>query len=259
MPAPAHPPVTDPAVTDPAVTDPAVTDPPVTDPPVTDPAVTDPAVTDPAVTDPADPLPTTPPVKDAVLPVKPAAPDLSLADAALPGGTLPGAALPGAAPPSQDPAPAVPGVESVSNVPPDCPVIDPAVAAPRNATAAPAIGLLGSALYLPALDRAVVDNAAAPATDPPPAGSLPGGSVPSPGKDHHSPWPNGTGLPAPDALPAAPGSGSGNTLSSGGPASGAAWLPSPYLVIPTAGTDPISGPLQHVHSAVAADPGSSPD
>jgi hypothetical protein len=30
-------------------------------------------------------------------------------------------------------------------------------------------------------------------------------------------------------------------------------------VIPTAGAEPIRGPLQHVHSAVAADPGSSPD
>jgi hypothetical protein len=72
------------------------------------------------------------------------------------------------------------------------------------------------------------------------------------------PLPNGTGLPAPNALPAAPGSGSGNTLSSG-LGSAAAWLPNQYLVIPTAGAEPIRGPLQHVHSAVAADPGSSPD
>ncbi|WP_144674192.1 hypothetical protein [Arthrobacter sp. U41] len=121
---------------------------------------------------------------------------------------------------------------------------------------------LGTVLSLPVLAEEVGLTAkgqqagsappqeAAPAETAPPAPS---------GNDRPGPMPNGTGLPTPNALPAAPGSGTGNTASSGGPGCGAAWLPNQYLVIPTAGAEPVRGPLQHVHSADAADPGSSPD
>ncbi|MCB5274204.1 hypothetical protein BJG92_01733 [Arthrobacter sp. SO5] len=100
----------------------------------------------------------------------------------------------------------------------------------------------------------------APPAAPPvlPAGGA-GDTKPPAGHDDPNPWHGGTGLPAPNALPAAPGSGSGNMHSSNGPSGAAAWIPNLYLVIPTAGADAIRGPLQHEHSAVSADPGSSPD
>lgn len=159
-------------------------------------------------------------------------------------------------------APVVPAALPAADVPADCDVSGEALSGLQEGTAGRNTDFFGAALYLPVLDTEIL-----PAGDghhpgsAPPAGSAPGGTAPEApdGKERPGPWPNGTGLPTPNALPAAPGSGSANTLTSGGPGSAAAWLPSQYLVIPTAGTEPIRGPLQHVHSAVAADPGSSPD
>ncbi|KUM37066.1 hypothetical protein AR539_07010 [Arthrobacter sp. EPSL27] len=154
--------------------------------------------------------------------------------------------------------PALPAAE----IPADCDVSGEALSGLQEGATGRDTDFFGAALYLPVLDAEIL-----PAGDghhagsAPPAGSAPGGTAPEApeGKERPGPWPNGTGLPAPNALPAAPGSGSANTLTSGGPGSAAAWLPSQYLVIPTSGSEPIRGPLQHVHSAVAADPGSSPD
>ena len=196
-----------------------------------------------------DPLLAGPTLTDVVPPTEPAVPDLGLLDAVVLSPT------PVAVPPDL-----VPALES--DVPADCNVTEDRLTALQEPAPAPDLEVFGTPVYLTALDTAVLPRAdGQPAGSAPPAGATPEGTVPPApaGKDSPTPWPNGTGLPAPDALPAAPGSGSGNTASSGGPAGGAAWLPSPYLVIPTAGADPIRGPLQHVHSAVAADPGSSPD
>lgn len=99
-----------------------------------------------------------------------------------------------------------------------------------------------------------------PAGVPPTSSSPDGSKSPSPvGKTPRTPLPTGKDLPGPDALPAAPGSGSGKSISSGGQCSGAAWLPSLYLITPTAAAEPVRGPLQHAYSAAAADRGSSPD
>ncbi|WP_395402283.1 hypothetical protein ACHMXB_01830 [Arthrobacter sp. UC242_113] len=65
--------------------------------------------------------------------------------------------------------------------------------------------------------------------------------------------------PSPEALLPAPASGSGSGTSSGGPSASAAWLNSPFEYLPLMGFVPVSGPLQHVPSPVAIDPGSSPD
>lgn len=195
-----------------------------------------------------DPLPAGPTLTDVVPPTEPTVPDLGLLDAVV---LTPG--------PVAVPADLVP--TAGSDVPADCTVTEDRLTALQEPAPAPDIEVFGTPVYLPALDTAVRPSAEQPAGSAPPAGATPEGTVPPAptGNDSPTPWPNGTGLPAPDALPAAPGSGSGNTTASGGPAGGAAWLPSPYLVMPTAGADPIRGPLQHVHSAVAADPGSSPD
>ncbi|WP_226762006.1 hypothetical protein [Arthrobacter sp. SO3] len=235
---------------------PVVTDPaldltlPVIDPALPVPAPADPLVTDPLVTDPLQAVPVVP---VGVETAGPAVPDLAVLDMVV----AVDAVLP--APVGAPPDP----VGAASETPPDCKVTAEALAVVQGASPAPGTEFFGSALYLPALDSIPVhlSGTGQASTSVPPAGSAPGGTAPPAPTGHNnpSPWPNGTGLPAPNALPAAPGSGSGNTVSSGGPGGGAAWLPSPYLVIPTTGADPISGPLQHVHSADAADPGSSPD
>ncbi|HEY1158160.1 MAG TPA: hypothetical protein VGE95_17965, partial [Arthrobacter sp.] len=62
-----------------------------------------------------------------------------------------------------------------------------------------------------------------------------------------------------EALLPAPASGSGSGASSGGPSASAAWLNSPFEYLPLMGFVPVRGPLQHVPSPVAIDPGSSPD
>lgn len=243
------PPVVAPMPTPPA-THPAL-DPtlPVIDPRLPVPVPANPKVTDPLVT---DPLQAGPVVPDGIATAGPAVPDGTLRDVVLKVEPV----LP--APVSVPPDP----LGAASQTPPDCKATAEALAGVQGPSPAPGTELFGSALYLPALASPVHPTApgVAPASLPP-AGSGPGGTAPLAPTHHNdpSPWPNGTGLPAPNALPAAPGSGSGNTVSAGGPGGGAAWLPSPYLVIPTGGADPIRGPLQHVHSAVAADPGSSPD
>ena len=61
-------------------------------------------------------------------------------------------------------------------------------------------------------------------------------------------------------LPIPPsGSGSANGQSSGGPFASAAWLTGPFEHLPPAGLLPVSGPLQHIPSPIALEPGSSPD
>ncbi|MFF2318876.1 hypothetical protein ACFVTE_21735 [Arthrobacter sp. NPDC058097] len=86
-----------------------------------------------------------------------------------------------------------------------------------------------------------------------PTGSAPkipaGGDSPS----------GGDNTPSPEALLPSPASGSGSGTSSGGPSASAAWLNSPFEYLPLMGFVPVSGPLQHVPSPVAIDPGSSPD
>ncbi|MGO4192079.1 hypothetical protein AB4Y67_10460 [Arthrobacter sp. YAF17] len=201
--------------------------------PVPEPTV--PAVTDPL---PAEPVTVPAPSTD------PTGLDLALLDVAVPA-----------------PAPADTPVAPDSGAPADCQDSTSALPELHEATSAPDYLAYGSTPYLSALKADTWLTGDGQQTSAPPAGSAPGGTAPPApgGNDHPGPWPQGTGLPAPNALPAAPGSGSGSAFSSGGPGSAAAWLPSQYLVIPTAGAEPIRGPLQHVHSAVAADPGSSPD
>ncbi|WP_306921581.1 hypothetical protein [Arthrobacter globiformis] len=69
----------------------------------------------------------------------------------------------------------------------------------------------------------------------------------------------GDGTSSPEALLPSPASGSGGGTPSGGPSASAAWLNSPFEYLPLMGFVPVSGPLQHVPSPVANDPGSSPD
>jgi hypothetical protein len=149
-----------------------------------------------------------------------------------------------------------------SGIPAGCQVGGQALRDLQHARWASGNEFLGTVLYLPVLagEISLTGKVQQPGSTPPQekAPGEPAPPAPS-GKHRPGPMPNGTGLPAPNALPAAPGSGTGNTVSSGGPGCGAAWLPNQYLVIPTAGAEPIRGPLQHVHSADAADPGSSPD
>ncbi|HEX9227612.1 MAG TPA: hypothetical protein VF885_13320 [Arthrobacter sp.] len=147
-------------------------------------------------------------------------------------------------------------------IPTGCHVGGHALRELQYSTRASGTEFLGTVLYFPVLaGEASLTAKSQQSGSAPPQEAAPGESAPPApsGKDRPGPMPNGTGLPAPNALPAAPGSGTGNTVSSGGPGCGAAWLPNQYLVIPTAGAEPIRGPLQHVHSADAADPGSSPD
>ncbi|WP_314192648.1 hypothetical protein [uncultured Arthrobacter sp.] len=87
-----------------------------------------------------------------------------------------------------------------------------------------------------------------------PMGSAP--KVPAGGGDSPS---GGDGTPSPEALLPSPASGSGSSTSSGGPSASAAWLNSAFEYLPLMGFVPVSGPLQHVPSPVAIDPGSSPD
>ncbi len=117
-------------------------------------------------------------------------------------------------------------------------------------------------LVLPEPQGAGTPAGAPPADNPVPAAPVPAGddapAAPA-GDDGPRPWGGGTGLPAPNALPPTPGSGSGSGAASSGPSGALAWLPGAFFVIPLLGAEPISGPLQHVHPAVSADPGSSPD
>jgi hypothetical protein len=95
--------------------------------------------------------------------------------------------------------------------------------------------------------------ASLPAARPGSASSsaVPAGSLESPG--------NGEAAPSPHQLPAAPGSGSGTSQSSGAGPGGAAWLSTLHLDVPLTGVFPVSGPLQNSPAPVSFDPGSSPD
>ncbi|WCI09571.1 hypothetical protein PJ267_08600 [Arthrobacter sp. OVS8] len=163
------------------------------------------------------------------------------------------------APPASVLSPASVDVRA-SGIPAGCQVGGQALRELQHSKWASGTEFLGTVLYLPVLaGEASLTAKGQQSGSAPPQETAPGETAPPApsGKDRPGPMPNGTGLPAPNALPAAPGSSTGNTVSSGGPGSGAAWLPNQYLVIPTAGAEPIRGPLQHVHSADAADPGSS--
>lgn len=123
-------------------------------------------------------------------------------------------------------------------------------------------GTIGDAAYSPRVSLLAAASASgAPWTHPGRSGSS--GSGENPGSTPALPV--GGGSPAggstqlPEALlPAAP-SGSGSGQSSGGPAASAAWLSSNFEYLPITGIVPVSGPLQHIPSPVAIDPGSSPD
>ena len=118
------------------------------------------------------------------------------------------------------------------------------VAEPSGMSAPPVQTAVGSPAYS---SHSVALKAAAP------AGSAP--KVPT-GGDSPS---RGDRTPTPEALLPAPASGSGSGASSGSPSASAAWLNSPFEYLPLMGFVPVSGPLQHVPSPVAIDPGSSPD
>ncbi|MFE4544664.1 hypothetical protein [Arthrobacter sp. NPDC056727] len=118
------------------------------------------------------------------------------------------------------------------------------VAGPSAVPAPPVQRAIGSP---PAHSNHGVTPAAAP------TGSAP--KVPA-GGDSPS---GGDRTPTPEALLPAPASGSGSGTSSGSPSASAAWLNSPFEYLPLMGFVPVSGPLQHVPSPVAIDPGSSPD
>jgi hypothetical protein len=91
-----------------------------------------------------------------------------------------------------------------------------------------------------------------------PKAAIPTGSAPKVPAGGGSPS-GDDGTPSPEALLPSPASGSGSSTSSGGPSASAAWLNSTFEYLPLKGFVPVSGPLQHVPSPVAIDPGSSPD
>lgn len=117
----------------------------------------------------------------------------------------------------------------------------------------------------PVAARHMAGSAASSPADP--TGRTPGtattddGGAPVPAPPKPSPWHGGTGLPAPEALPPASGSGSavGSGHSAHGPGGVVEWMPGLLLPLPVTGADPICGPLQRGESAASADPGSSPD
>ena len=118
------------------------------------------------------------------------------------------------------------------------------LAAPSVASAPPGQPAIGSPAHH---SHMIVSKAVAPTG---PAPKIPaGGDSPS----------GGDRTPTPEALLPAPASGSGSGTSSGGPSASAAWLNSSFEYLPLMGFVPASGPLQHVPSPVANDPGSRPD
>jgi hypothetical protein len=267
-------------------------------PPAADPAapVPDPTpAADPVA--PAAPVPDPTPAADPVAPAAPVPVSTPAADPAAPAAPVPAAPVPdpGGALPLGTPVSPLPG--NTVSVPDHCcpsSVVappGPAVAAPEAAGSTPDVGIvqeaeaarepLGSQAraesppsYLRSLSFRPPGSAAILTPDRPFTAGVPGSvaadpaapSVPDGGGTQApsgpvgpSPWHEGTGLPAPNALPGAPGSGSGSGPSPTNPAGTAAWIPSLYFYLPTTGAGPIRGPLQHEYSAVSADPGSSPD
>lgn len=139
----------------------------------------------------------------------------------------------------------------------------PPLAAPAKASVARTSGADVGTAYSPGASLLAL-TAASESPSPHLANSGSSSPADSPGSSSPA-LPAGGGSPAgggtqtPEALlPASP-SGSGSGQSSGSPAASAAWLSSPFEYLPLAGIVPVSGPLQHIPSPVAIDPGSSPD
>lgn len=276
-----------------------VTETPAPVPPVSEPVASPPAepAPAPAPVPPGEPAPAPSsdpaPVADPAVPVT--APDTGAGDLpAVPSapepappvsGSVPGT-VPPATPPAVVPVPVVVpvvvpgqvGAGPAPLVPPRKTVaVSPASADPLLKQSPAAVDRpRGLQAVYPAAGHGYVPSLTLP--DVPARGSLPGAlaagnrtpasprstgdgapAAPTGGNDAPRPRGGDTGLPAPAALPPTPGSGSGSGSTSSGPSGAAAWTPSAFFLIPPMGTDPISGPLQHVHPAVAADPGSSPD
>lgn len=282
--APASDPAAAPA-TEPA-SDPAAA--PASDPaaaPTTDPASPAPA-SDPAAapaTDPAFPAPASDPAAaPATDPAAPApAPDssLTLAGATLPlagpASPTPERLNPGAPPVLRDVSPPGPPSESAT-VPDRASAPLPGSAVAIETAAGPRASVAGYAragvralppLYVPPpgsypallAAKPVASGGPGPGTTVPTQAPAQGDDGAPSGKDRKGPLHGDPGVPAPDALPAAPGLGSGNGQSTNGPSGTAAWLPSLYFYLPNTAAGPIRGPLQQAHSAASADPGSSPD
>jgi hypothetical protein len=240
-------------------------------PPALDPAAPVPEPTPPAA-DPAAPVPEpTPPAADPAAPV----PDPGVAlPVVTPVGPLPGSTVPMPDPPCPGsvgaPAGSTVAAPEDAGSPTAAGIVNEAVLQPlaSHPQAKSRLGYLGSASFPPPGSAANVTSGkplrggvpGSGAADPAAPSAPDGGGAPAPsGPVGPSPWHEGTGLPAPNALPGAPGSGSGSGHSPTSPAGTAAWIPSLYFYLPTMDADPIRGPLQHEYSAVCADLGSSPD
>ena len=164
-------------------------------------------------------------------------------------------------------APALaPVVEVVKNLatPPVSDVVLPLPAVPGSASSDRADSVRVSNGHSPVL---VPAPAGIPSLKPSPHAAVLPSLVPARASQSSPGMSAGGGLPskgeadppgAPHPTPPA-GSGSGNVQSPGGPSPSAAWLTSPFDYLPLVGLVPASGPLQHLPSPVAIDPGSSPD
>jgi hypothetical protein len=102
----------------------------------------------------------------------------------------------------------------------------------------------------PSPHSAVLPSSVPARASQPSPGMSAGGGLPSKGEAD----PPGAPHPTPPS-----GSGPGSVQSPGGPSVSAAWLTSPFDYLPLVALVPASGPLQHLPSPVAIDPGSSPD
>ncbi|MFE4837221.1 hypothetical protein ACFRAU_21405 [Arthrobacter sp. NPDC056691] len=152
-------------------------------------------------------------------------------------------------------------VAGIVAVPERLAAVDPADSGQSSATPGAPLGIVAGP---PAVSAAPVQPAIglpahfAHAVAPKAAAAHPTGSAPKVPAGGDSPS-GGDNAPTPEALLPAPASGSGSGTTSGGPSASAAWLNSPFEYLPLMGFVPASGPLQHVPSPVAIDPGSSPD
>lgn len=102
----------------------------------------------------------------------------------------------------------------------------------------------------PSPHSAVLPSSVPARASQPSPGMSAGGGLPSKGEAD----PPGAPHPTPPS-----GSGPGSVQSPGGPSVSAAWLTGPFDYLPLVALVPASGPLQHLPSPVAIDPGSSPD
>ncbi|HKS02270.1 MAG TPA: hypothetical protein VJS86_11385 [Arthrobacter sp.] len=156
-------------------------------------------------------------------------------------------------------APIADVVAGIVAVPERLPAADPAEFGQMPAGPVAPIAILAGPSGVSALPVQPVVGSPAHFSHPvTPKAAVPTGSAPKVPAGGDSPS-GGDSTPTPDALLPAPASGSGSGTSSGGPSASAAWLNSPFEYLPLMGFVPVSGPLQHVPSPVAIDPGSSPD